>query len=105
MPAGKVNVGKVRDIPVGTMVSSHIGEEEILVANVEGKFYAMRSTCNHMGGPLNKGELDGNILTCPWHGAKWDVTTGKLISFYTPLPPEPVYKTMIEGEDLFVENF
>jgi nitrite reductase/ring-hydroxylating ferredoxin subunit len=97
-------VGKVADIPLGAMTSSKIDEENILVANVDGKFYAMRSTCNHMGGPLHKGKLEGKVVTCPWHGSKWDVTTGNLVWFPRQLPPEPVYKVMVEGDEIFVEK-
>lgn len=86
------------------MLPSRIGDVDILVANVGGVLYAMRSKCNHMGGPLQKGKLDGNVITCPWHGSKWDVTTGKLVSFATPLPAEPIYKVVIDGDQVFVET-
>lgn len=68
-----------------------------------GKFYAMRGVCNHQGGPLPEGELNDNVITCPWHGAQWDVTTGNLVDFPMELDPEPVYKITIENGDVFVE--
>lgn len=79
------------------------GRDEILVANVDGKFYAMRGVCNHAGGPLAEGELEGRIVTCPWHGSKWDVTTGKLAEFPIELDDEPTYNTLVEGDELFIE--
>ena len=85
------------------MLGADVGGQKILVANIGGEFFAMRSVCNHMGGPLEKGKLEGNVVTCPWHHSKWDVKTGKLIEFPTPLPPEPVFKTVVEGDNVLVE--
>src|SRR5262249_34203705 len=44
--------------------------------NVEGTFYAIDNTCTHRGGPLGEGELSGDTVTCPWHGAHFNVKTG-----------------------------
>ncbi len=96
-------VAKVNDIRSGSMIGIEIEGKKMLIANVEGQFYAMRSICNHMGGPLDKGKLEGNIVTCPLHGSKWDVKSGKLVQFARPLPPEPIYKLEIQGDQLFVE--
>jgi nitrite reductase/ring-hydroxylating ferredoxin subunit len=79
------------------------GSDEVVVANVGGKFYAMRGLCHHQGGPLAEGEIDGSIVTCPWHGAKWDITTGKLAEFAIELDDEPTYGVVEEGGNLFVE--
>ncbi len=45
--------------------------------NVDGTFYAIDNTCLHRGGPLGEGDLDDRVVTCPWHGWRWDVTTGQ----------------------------
>jgi len=100
----RVSVGKVAEIPNGKMIGAEIEGEKILVANVDGNFHAMRSTCNHAGGPLQQGKLEGKIVTCPWHGSKWDVTNGSLVWFMKPLPSEPVYKVAVEGGEVFVDN-
>lgn len=47
------------------------------VYNVNGEFRVMDGICAHAGGPLGKGTLDGNVVTCPWHGWQYDVVTGK----------------------------
>ena len=44
--------------------------------NVDGALYAVDNTCPHRGGPLGEGDLEGAIVTCPWHGWRYDVTTG-----------------------------
>ncbi len=99
----KQQVAKVNDVQPGTMIGIEVEGKKMLIANVEGQFYAMRSICNHMGGPLEKGKLEGNVVTCPLHGSKWDVKSGNLVKYARPLPPEPVYKISVEGDQVFVE--
>jgi 3-phenylpropionate/trans-cinnamate dioxygenase ferredoxin component len=96
-------VAMVSELPEGRMVGAEVGGVRILVANVGGTFYAMRAKCNHMGGPLEKGTLEGDVVTCPLHGSKWNVKTGTLVHFTRPLPPEPVYKVIVEGDRISVE--
>lgn len=50
---------------------------EIAIFNVGGRFHAISNTCIHKGGPLSKGLLDGEIVTCPWHGWKYSVADGR----------------------------
>jgi nitrite reductase/ring-hydroxylating ferredoxin subunit len=73
-------VGQVNEVPTGTMKSYSIGGKQILIANIDGKLYAINDVCTHAGGDLSKGKLEGKIVTCPRHGSKFDVTTGKCIS-------------------------
>jgi 3-phenylpropionate/trans-cinnamate dioxygenase ferredoxin subunit len=96
-------VAKVGEVPPGTMKGVEVGGKKMLIANLGGKFYAMRSVCNHMGGPLEKGKLEGGVVTCPWHGSEWDVTTGKLVKFARELPPEPIYKVTVVNDDILVD--
>lgn len=85
------------------MIGIEIEGKKMLVANVEGQFHAMCSVCNHRGGPLDKGKLEGNIVTCPLHGSRWDVKSGKLVQYVRPLPPEQIYKVDVLDGQLFVE--
>lgn len=96
-------VAKVKDVPPGRMIGAEINGRRILVANVAGEFYAMGARCNHMGGHLERGTLEGNVVTCPLHNSKWDVKTGQLVYFTRHLPPEQVFKVAVEGEDVMVE--
>jgi nitrite reductase/ring-hydroxylating ferredoxin subunit/multimeric flavodoxin WrbA len=76
-------VGLTTDIKSGSSKSFSIrtdGEKkitEIVVFNLDGTFHAISNSCIHKGGPLSKGSLDGDIVTCPWHGWKYSVKTGK----------------------------
>lgn len=62
----------------GMMTKVSLAGEDILLANVEGEFFATTNVCTHMGGSLVDGRLEGNIVRCPWHGSGFDVRTGKL---------------------------
>ena len=72
-------VAETSEIPVGKMKMVRIKDEEILIANVNGSFYAIANPCTHSGRALSEGSLEGNIVTCPIHGSRFDVTTGKNI--------------------------
>lgn len=97
-------VARVADVPAGKMIGAVVDGQKILLANVDGQIHAMRSVCNHMGGALEKGALNGRVVTCPLHGSEWDVTTGKLVHFRRPLPPEPIFKVVISGDEVLVER-
>jgi nitrite reductase/ring-hydroxylating ferredoxin subunit len=74
-----IEVSRVGEIPPGTMKAFKVAERELLVANCEGKYYAIDKKCTHAGGDLSKGKLNGKIVTCPRHGSKFDVTTGSVV--------------------------
>ena len=99
----KVMVGKASDIGAGTMTHVTAGGKEILVANVDGSFYATGNTCTHAGAELHEGTLDGKELTCPWHGSKWDITRGEMTWFPQKLKPLGSYKVTVEGGTVYVE--
>jgi nitrite reductase/ring-hydroxylating ferredoxin subunit len=65
-------------IPEGEARAFVVGDREIALFNIAGRFYAIENTCPHQGAPLVDGWLEGNLVTCPWHGWCGDVTTGKM---------------------------
>jgi nitrite reductase/ring-hydroxylating ferredoxin subunit len=67
------------DIAPGQMKPVTVEGKKLLVANVGGAFYALAQKCPHLGGNLCKGTLDGATVTCPLHGAKFDVKTGEAL--------------------------
>jgi len=75
-----VEVAKVSEIPTGTMKHIEAGGEEVCIANVGGRFYAIGDRCPHMNSSLSRGILEGPIITCPLHFSRFDVTTGKKIA-------------------------
>jgi len=105
-----VKVAETSEIPAGKMKMVKVEEKEILVVNVDGKYYAIANKCTHRGGDLSKGSLNGNIITCPVHGARFDVTTGKAISgpkimfFKSKTQDEPSFEVKIEGKDVMLKT-
>jgi len=105
-----MKVGQVSEIPTNKTKMVKIKEKEILLANIEGKTYAISNKCSHAGGNLSKGTLIGTIITCPRHGSKFDITTGKSISgpkilFIRMKTKDLVkYETKIENNDIFVRE-
>ena len=75
--AEAIRVAAVSDIPPGTGRELTVGDRVVALFNVEGAFYALDGICRHAGGPLGNGTLTGRVVTCPWHGWQYDVTTGQ----------------------------
>jgi nitrite reductase/ring-hydroxylating ferredoxin subunit len=73
---GKIRVASVADLGDGQARVVEVGGRTLALVNVAGTFYAIDNTCPHRGGPLGEGDVDGPIVVCPWHGWRWDVTTG-----------------------------
>jgi len=97
-----VKVAKTENIPAGQAMMVEVNGKEIALFNVAGSFHAIDNTCTHVGGPLCEGELEGIEVTCPWHGAVFDVTTGQVLG---PPAPESVvrYSVRVEDSDIEVE--
>lgn len=97
-----VKVARLDEIAPGRGKMIEVSGKKIAVFNAEGCLYAIDDTCTHRGGPLSEGELDGKEVTCPWHGAIFDVTTGEVVG--APAPKGVArYNLRIEGEDIEVE--
>ena len=103
-----IKVAKTSEISVGKMKAIKLGDKEVLIANIEGKYYAIGNRCTHKGGDLSKGKLENSIVTCPLHGAKFDLTTGKVVSgpkigpFKGRAENEPVYEVKVENDEIMV---
>lgn len=93
---------KVSDVPPGAMKLMKVGDLEVAIANVDGRFCAFGNICPHEGGPLVEGELEGNEVICPWHFTHFDVFTGEAIEGVTD-EPIPVYAVRIDGDEVKVE--
>lgn len=82
-----VKVANRDEIPVGKMKHVEVDGKEILIVNVNGKYYAISDRCGHMNTLLSLGSLNGNTVTCPFHGAQFDVTTGQKVKEPSLLVP------------------
>jgi len=72
-----VRVASRKEIPSGQGRMFEVGGRQVAVFNVAGKLHAIDNRCKHQQGPLADGDLDGCVVTCPWHGWTYDITTGE----------------------------
>jgi 3-phenylpropionate/trans-cinnamate dioxygenase ferredoxin component len=97
----KVKVAELSDMEEGELLAIEVDGEPICLVKVNGIICAFTDNCTHIGGPLNEGELDGDVLTCPWHGAQFNVHTGKVLR--GPARQDlQTYPVEIEGEDILI---
>jgi nitrite reductase (NADH) small subunit len=98
----RVRVASLGEVRPGTGRQVQVSGRALAIYNVDGAVHAIDGTCTHRGGPLGEGELTGNVVTCPWHGARFDVTTGAVLG--PPASKEVAsYRVTVEGDSIFVE--
>ena len=103
MSGGFVAVAKIGDVPVGGMAVVAIDRERIMLANVDGQFFALRDMCGPRNAPLSRGRLEGCIVECPLHFAQFDVRTGKLID--GPISADvPAYEVRVEDDTVLIKR-
>ena len=97
-----VKVARAGEIAPGEAKAVEAGGKKIALFNVDGTFYAIDDTCTHRGGPLSEGMIVGTEVTCPWHGAVFDVTTGSVLG--APAPKDVArYQVRIVGDNIEIE--
>ena len=74
-----IKVAQVDELAEGQLLPLEADGELICLTRLDGVIYAFNDNCTHISGPLNNGELAGCVLTCPWHGAQFDIRTGKVL--------------------------
>ncbi len=96
-----IKVAALDDVDEGEMYPIEVDGEPVCLTRVDGTIYAFTDNCTHISGPLNEGDLDGCVVTCPWHGAQFDVRNGKVVrgparqDLYT-------YPVKIEDNTIFI---
>ena len=95
------SIGGTDQIEPGSARSFVIGGERIAVCNVNGSFHAINDVCTHDGAPLDQGVLEGSVITCPRHGAKFDVTTGEAVQMPAVIPVK-TYSIEIEDDTIYL---
>lgn len=94
-------LAKTDEIFPGEGKAVNVGNEEIAIFNQNGQFYAIDNVCPHSGAPLAAGEVEDNIVICPWHGWQFDITNGKSTS--NPASCLKSYPCKVEGDSILVE--
>jgi nitrite reductase/ring-hydroxylating ferredoxin subunit len=103
MSDGFVKVGRIDEFPEGKLVQVQVAGEDVVATNIGGTIYAMTNPCTHRGAPLDQGDLEGKIVTCPWHGGTFDITTGRIVS-PPPMRDEVPYDVQIRGSDVLLKK-
>lgn len=76
-----IEVERAAAIPPGQMRDYELLDGTMLgVANVDGTYHAFDATCPHRGGPLTDGHLNAGQVTCPWHGYRYALASGRNVS-------------------------
>jgi 3-phenylpropionate/trans-cinnamate dioxygenase ferredoxin component len=101
--SGFVSVLKTGAVAPGEMKLVDLDATEVVVANVGGRYCAFANLCTHEQGPLVEGELEGDVVTCPWHSTEFNVFTGEVVDGLTD-EPIAVYPVRVEGDDIQVER-
>ena len=96
-----VRVASTDEIAEGTGKEVVAGDRIIAVYHAGGTYQALDGICPHAGGPLGNGKLNGNIVTCPWHGWQFDVTSGQ--HCLNAKLHQPCFPVKVEGSDIFIE--
>ena len=100
--AAFIKVATTSELAPGQAKKVEVNGKTIALFNLGGSYHAIDNTCTHRGGPLSEGDVEGQVVTCPWHGAKFKVTSGEVLG-----PPARAgvasYPTRITGSDIEVE--
>ena len=99
--AENVTVAKADELQPGQGMVAEVAGKEIALFNVGGTVYALNNTCVHRGGPLGEGDLDGEVVSCPWHNWEYNVTTGACLT--NPSACVATFPVVVEGNEIRIE--
>ena len=98
-----VPVAQASEIPDPGTLLVEVGERLVAIIHAAGHFYALDDVCTHDGGPLSDGPVDPahGTITCPRHGAKFDLRTGAALTMPATKPTR-AHEVKLEGGQIFV---
>ena len=97
-----IRVADLTDCQPGSLLEVEAAGALLVLANVDGDLYALENRCSHQDLPLSDGELEGDRLECLYHGAKFDVCTGKAMEL-PAIKPVETYAVEVRGEEIYVQ--
>ena len=97
----RVSLGRTAEVPAGEGRVIEAGGKSIALFNVDGTYCAIANGCPHRGGPLGEGDLEGTVVACPWHGWRWEVTTGANAN--NPAVTVACFAVSVANEEVFAE--
>jgi nitrite reductase/ring-hydroxylating ferredoxin subunit len=97
-----LKVATTSELALGQTKKVEVDGKVIALFNLEGSYHAIDDACPHRGGPLSGGPTDGEVVTCPWHGSKFNVKSGDVLT-----PPARTgvssYRVRVSGSDIEIE--
>ncbi len=99
---GYIEIARVEEIKSGELKVFEVNGESIILINLNGEFFAYKNQCSHMELGLDDSEIDGEILTCPWHGAQFNIRTGDAVRLPASAPLER-YEVKVQDGKIFVK--
>jgi len=100
--ANWVNGGRAENLGPGKVRKVFTGRQQVAVCNVGGSLHCIDDVCTHDGASFENGELDGNQIECPRHGARFDVTTGRATCM-PAIVPVKVYPVSVENGEIRIQ--
>ncbi len=97
-----VKVAQEGDVPPGQVKVVEAKGKSLALANVDGSYFAVEDLCTHDGGPLGEGELVGDLVECPRHGARFNVQSGQAVTLPAVLPVKS-FKVKVVDNNILVE--
>ena len=94
-----VTVATTDEVKAGERIVVEVNDHYIAIFNVDNRYYAIEDVCTHDSGPLAEGYLEGTTIECPRHGARFDITTGKVLSM-PAVKDVPRYQLQISGDEI-----
>ena len=94
-------IARIGEVTPGKTKIIQAGKKELVLCNVEGVYYCIDNVCTHDEGPLGEGELMGDIIECPRHGAQFNVKTGEVVAMPAVVPIS-TYPVRVEGDQVVV---
>lgn len=95
-----VRAVSANELKPGHGIVAEVNGKSLAIFNIDGTFHAIDNTCLHRGGPLGEGEVEGAVVTCPWHGWQYNVATGVCVN--NPAAKVDVYQVILDGSDVKV---
>lgn len=96
-----VRVASLDEVPPGSLLRVEVNDQDVCLANAEGRIHAFKDNCSHRDFPLSEGTLEDGQIECAWHGARFDVETGRAVRL-PAIKPIRKYDVKVEGDDILV---
>ena len=96
-----VEIAPASELPNGERLFVEVEGRMIVIFNIAGQFFAIADVCSHDDGPVGEGELEGYNITCPRHGAEFDVRTGRVMQM-PAVVDIPAYPVQVRDGNIFI---